>query len=34
MNYAWIGFSRILENMDRFNTRIEFIDYLDNLMLS
>jgi hypothetical protein len=34
MNYAWIGFSRMLDNMDKFSTRMEFVEYLDNLLLS
>lgn len=34
MNYAWIGFSRMLDNMDKFSTKMEFVEYLDNLLLS
>ena len=34
MNYAWIGFSRMIDNMDKFSTRMEFVEHLDNLILS
>lgn len=34
MNYAWKGFIRMLDLMDKFSTRMEFVEYLDNLLLS